>query len=94
MFKRNPFSIAPKMAIALFVLSAAKVIAAPQLPQESFNSIECYGNWRITGTTYDGNPVDVTRLGYVYNGGCGIFWEGHVAEGCYRTRGLDGRIAR
>ena len=55
---------------------------------------ECYGNWRITGTDYNGNPVDVTRFGYVDNQGRGIHWEGHTTLGDYTTRGLDGRTAR
>lgn len=88
MFKYNPSSLTSKVAITfagvLFMLSTAGVIAAP----------ECYGNWRITGTDYNGNPVDVTRIGFVDNQGCGIHWEGHSVLYCYVTRGLDGRRAR
>lgn len=99
MFKYNPLSSIPKVAMALIgtslVLSTTEGMGMPQFSQEPEPSekIECFGRWHITGTTYDRKPVNESRLGYVYDQGCGIYWQGHSYASCQFTTGLDGRLA-
>ena len=95
MFKPTLSSLTSKVTMTLagvlFISSTIGAVAAPQLPPEPPEP-ECYGDWRVTGTDRYGNPIDVTRFGYIF--GCKAHWESHTVIGCYLTRGNDGRVAR